>query len=155
MYQYHKEPETSIHPDSITNDGGFWPDIVIADFVKEARIPPQYDDGKQYSALVRAMATANIELKSWTARQIEQGKTRSDDAGQIIGGVGVATSLYKDAVYNRAKANLLTHFATVNRKDEAEALAKESQDTYDRLITEYQKAIRTIQDTVTASVRLL
>jgi len=155
MYQYRITPETSTHTDTITNDGGFWPDIVMANFVKEARIPPQYDDGQQYSALIRAMATANIELASWTARQIEQGKTSSDKAGQIINGEGVATALYKDAVYNRAKANLLTHFATLNRKDEAEALAKESQETYDRLITEYQKSIRTIQDTITVSVRLL
>lgn len=155
MWQYQITPETNTHTGTITNDGGFWPNIVMADFVKEARIPPQYNDGQQYSALVRAMATANIELASWAARQIEQGKNSSDEAGQIIGGAGVATTLYKDAVYHRAKANLLTHFATLSRKEEAQALAKESQDTYDRLITEYQKSIRAILGIATVSVRLL
>lgn len=155
MYQYKKEPENSTTPDEITNDGDFWPAISMTAFVKEARIPPQYDDGQQYKALVKAMATANIELASWTARQTAQGITSSDTAGQIIGGVGVATTLYKDAIYNRAKANLLSHFATIERKEEADNLAKESLDTYNRLLTEYQKSIRSIQDITTATVSLL
>lgn len=133
----------------------FWPNISVSEFQNLKRIPTEYDAGQQRKALVRAIGTALIELDAWQTRQMQAGKNHANECGQVIDGEGIAASSFVSAVYDLAKATLLTHFKTVNRREEANNLAKEERSTYDELLREYQRSIRTILGISSASVMLL
>lgn len=152
-FQYQKESDHS-YEDEITTPE-FWPNISMSDFVRERRIPTEYDQGQQRQALKRAIATALIELAAWQARQESQGKQHSSECGPVIDDTGIAESLFITAIYDRAKATLLSHFKTVNRREEADNLAKEERSTYDELLREYQESIRSILEISSSSVMLL
>ncbi|TOG37011.1 head protein, partial [Vibrio parahaemolyticus] len=102
----------------------FWPNISMSEFQSLKRIPTEYDAGQQRQALVRAISSALIELDAWSTLQQRAGKTHASQCGQVIDGQGVAASLFVAAVYDLAKATLLTHFKTVNRREEADNIAK-------------------------------
>lgn len=153
MFQDIKEPD-SVIDDDIQNDG-FWPDISISDFVKTCRIPPVYNQEQERSVLVLAITGVNLELNSFKQRALSNNHETANRLGQPLDGDSSVNILYKQAVYQRAKASLLVHFATLSRKDEAENLAKESEETHDALLAQSQQAIRSIIGLPMATVRLL
>lgn len=155
MFQAQKTTEPNQGDDVISNDGEFWPSISISDFVRERRIPTEYDNGQKRSTLIQSMAAINIELLSWQRLQEERGIQTASACQGHIGGQSIAVTMYKNAVHSRAKALLLTHFASVNRKDEAENVGKESRTTSDELMAESQRAVRSIKNMTTASVKLI
>ena len=155
MFQAQKTTEPSQPDDIISNDGDFWPCISISEFVRERRIPTEYDNGQKRSTLIQAMAAINIELLSWQLDQQAKGITTAKNCQGNIGGQSIAISMYKNAVHSSDKALLLIHFASVNRKDEAENVGKESHQTADALMTESQRAVRAIKNMTTVSVRLI
>ena len=155
MFQAQKTPDQNQPDDVITNDGDFWPNISISEFVRERRIPTEYDDGQKRSTLIQAMAAINIELLSWKEQQQDCGIDTATDCQGNIGGESIAVSMYKNAVHSRAKALLLIHFATVNRQNEAENVGKESHQTADALMAESQRAVRSIKNMTTVSVKLI
>lgn len=154
MFQDVKTPDEPELNDIVTNDG-FFPDISIADFQRECRIPPEYSVAQQRNMLISAMAGINIELMSFRARCIDQGYSQIADVGPQIGGQSAHVSSYFQAVHHRAKASLLVHFATLERRKEAEALGKEGRETHTSLMALSQMALRNIQGMVVASVKLL
>ena len=130
---------------TIIKNAAFWPDIVLEKFKTQRRIPSEYDDQQQIDSLKLAAAEVNMELMRYELGQQAQGINQlTDTQGPMIDGEPVALTQYMNAVYSRAKAKLLNHFATVNRKPAANNEAKESQDTFDRLLAESQQAIRAI-----------
>lgn len=152
-FQHQKEADNSYEDEIETPE--FWPNISMSEFVRERRIPTEYDQGQQRQSLKRAIATALIELTAWQFQQESQGKQHASECGQVIDGEGIAASLFTSAVYDRAKATLLSHFKTVNRREEADNLAKEERSTYDELLREYQESIRGILNISSSSVMLL
>ncbi|MFH0274899.1 head completion/stabilization protein [Vibrio jasicida] len=152
-FQHQKEADSS-YPDEIQTPE-FWPNISMSDFQNIKRIPTEYDAGQQRNALVRAINNTIIELGAWEQSQIQAGKTNANQCGQIIDGKGAAESLFISAVYDLAKATLLTHFKTVNRREEANNEAKEERSTYDELVREWQRSVRGILEISSASVLLL
>ena len=104
--------------------------------------------------LIMAMAGVNIELASFKERAIDNNAIHSSNI-TLYGTESATTVQYKQAVYQRAKASLLVHFATLSRKDEAENLAKESTETNESLMALSQHAIRNILGIPMATVRLL
>ncbi|MCD9521076.1 head protein [Photobacterium phosphoreum] len=153
MFQDIKTLDTAIN-NTVENDG-FWPDLSITDFVKTCRIPPVYNAEQERNMLIMAMAGIHIELSSFKERAIANNQHHSSDIGMTYGTESTTTVQYKQAVYQRAKASLLVHFATLSRKDEAENLAKESTETNESLMALSQHAIRNILDMPMATVRLL
>lgn len=153
-FQHQKTPEDTPSSDTITNSG-FWPDIVMSDFIENRRIPTDYNDSANRDALIKAMRIINIELMNWKEKQQGNGITDANDAGEVIDGKGSAAGLYISAVYDRAKATLLAHYETLNRREEADNLAKESKETSDRYLAESQFAVRAILGINTSSVKLI
>ncbi|MCD9491345.1 head protein [Photobacterium phosphoreum] len=153
MFQDIKTLDTAMN-DTVENDG-FWPNLSITDFVKTCRIPPVYNAEQECNMLIMAMSGVNIELNSFKERAIDNNQRHSSDIGMAYGTESATTVQYKQAVYQRAKASLLVHFATLSRKDEAENLAKESTETNESLMALSQHAIRNILGMPMATVRLL
>ncbi|MDD9174491.1 head completion/stabilization protein [Aliivibrio sp. S2TY2] len=153
MFQDKKTLDDPID-DNVANDE-FWPDLSISDFVKACRIPPVYNAEQGRSMLIMAMAGVNIELNSFRERSINNGHSSSNDIGTNLGTESMITISYRQAVYQRAKAGLLVHFATLSRKSEAENVAKESTETHESLMALSQLAIRNILGMPIATVRLL
>ncbi|MEF1204304.1 head completion/stabilization protein [Photobacterium damselae] len=153
MFQHQKVPDTEVE-DIIQNDG-FWPDISLSDFVRTCRIPPVYNQEQIRNMLILAITGVNIELESFKQRSMTNGIQSAQRVGAVLEGDSTANIQYKQAVYQRAKACLLVHFATLSRKDEAENLAKESDETRDALMALSQQAIRNIIGIPMATIRLL
>ncbi len=114
----------------IANDG-FYPDLVVGEFVAIYRIPSEYKVYVITDGMQLAMIEINNELKAFRAAITESTLaaycTAHPDA---IGGEQVLIKKYKEAVFCYAKAQLLQQFKTLIRKPEAENLAKESEETH-------------------------
>ncbi|MGL4711133.1 MAG: head completion/stabilization protein [Shewanella sp.] len=153
MFQDVKTPDTVV--DDVVSNEAFFPDVSVADFQRECRIPPEYNPSQQRNMLISAMAGINTELTGFRLRSEDQGYQQLADIGPRIGGQSAHVSSYLQAVYHRAKASLLVHFATFERRKEAEALGKEGAETHTSLMALSQMALRNIQGMVVASVKLL
>ncbi|MEQ1636701.1 MAG: head completion/stabilization protein [Methylococcales bacterium] len=142
----------------LTNDG-FWPALVVGDFVSKYRIPPEYDDGVISWGLSLGMIRVNKHLASAkeqclnpqlldTTKPLQPiyltldafAATRSEQ----VEGEEVIVRQYKHACYCMAKAYLLQQFNTMNRRPQAENLKKESPDAEDYWLNQAQWAINWI-----------
>ena len=132
----------------IENDG-FWPDLSLTEFQKAYRLPGEY----LVETLVDGLTTAMIEVDDDLAGV----KTTLQAAGllNLEAAAGVSTpaewayaykvKLYKRAVYCRAKANLLTQFATITRRESAENTGKEQPERAETFLALSQQAVRSLQ----------
>lgn len=136
---------TTFVEQNIENDG-FWPNLSVAEFQKGYRLPAEY----LVELLVTDLNTAMIEVNRDLA------KRKSD--WQNVGVITVEkadpmvlpertfhAATYKRAVYCRAKASLLTQFATVNRRESAENIGKELPERGETFLEFSQQAIRVLQ----------
>lgn len=153
-FQFQKEPDKAYN-DEIKIGDTFWPSLSLSEFEDTRRIPTEYDKGQQREALKRAINNVILQLTKWKEKQVKAGKTDISECGHLIDGEGAALGLFKSAVYDTAKATLLIHFKTVNRREEANNLAKEERSTYDELLREAQASIRGILEISSTSVLLL
>lgn len=152
MFQVEKPQDTPALGDVIENDG-FWPAISVEDFRINMRLPAEYDSGAVRNALILSMGAINIELNAWTMRG--KAKYGSAENSPKLAGEPMLVVNYKMAVFNHAKASLLTHYATLDRRDDAENAAKESQETFNRLMAQSQQAIRNIMGISMVTVSML
>jgi len=129
----------------IPNDG-FWPDLGVAEFQAGYRLPAEYLVELLVDGLTTAMGEVNRDLAkrkaAWQAAGIEEVATADS---LLLPERAFYVAMYKRAVYCRAKAQLLQQFATVNRRAEAENLAKESPDTAAQFLAFSQQAVRLLQ----------
>lgn len=152
MFQF-DVPESELPINDVIENDGFWPAISINDFRVQMRLPAEYDGGAVRSALIISMGGVNIELDSWT--QSAKPKYGSAENSPKLAGEPMLVVNYKMAVFNRTKASLLTHYATIERRSEADNLAKESDETYNRLMSQSQSAIRNILGITLVTVKML
>lgn len=141
------KPTTLVDQD-IENDG-FWPDLSVSEFQKGYRLPAEYLGDMLVADLTMAMIEVNTDLA--TVKSSLQGAGVSN----LEAVAGVATPaewayaykvmLYKRAVYTRAKASLLTQFATVTRRESAENTGKELPERSETFLAYSQAAIRSLQ----------
>jgi len=130
MNSFTGKPELT-DADPITNDG-WWCDLNLGDLMAQYRIPSEYDDAVISDGLVLSMIEVNRQLEpiktllSATYSDLEAYHTVNSEQ---TGGVEVVVKKYEEAVYCYAKAILLQQFKTMNRKAEAENIAKEAQET--------------------------
>ncbi len=136
---------TTLVEQAIENDG-FWPDLSVAEFQRGYRLPAEYLVELLADGIAFAMGEVNQDLAkrkaAWQAAGITSVKSADPTVLQERK-FHVAT--YKRAVYCRAKAYLLQQFATVNRRDTAENLAKEAPATEERFLAFSQQAVRLLQ----------
>ena len=129
----------------IPNDG-FWPDLGVAEFQTSYRLPAEYLVDLLVDGLTSAMGEVNRDLAKRKAAWQAAGITSVETADPLVlPERGFYAATYKRAVYCRAKAQLLQQFATVNRRAEAENLAKEAPETEELFLSYSQQAVRLIQ----------
>jgi len=136
---------TTFVDQAIENDG-FWPDLSLAEFQKGYRLPAEY----LVDMLVTDLTTAMIEVNRDLARRKSQwqnvGITTVESADPIVLPERTFhTATYKRAVYCRAKASLLTQFATVTRRESAENTGKELPERGETFLEFSQQAVRSLQ----------
>ena len=132
----------------IGNDG-FWPDLSVTEFQKAYRLPGEYLGELLAADLTTAMVEVNTDLAAVKAELLAADVSNLETAANVStpAGWGYAhkAALYKRAVYARAKASLLTQFATVTRRESAENTGKELPERSETFLSFSQEAIRLLQ----------
>ena len=129
------------------SNSAFFPDIELKEFMDMYRIPGDFNTDMVTEQAYLAMADINLQLNSWRDTQINAGfATLADAPAEQIGSTSHKVRLYKQAVFCLAKAKLLTDFATVFRKAEAENLGKEAPEREEKLMEQSNQAVRGIID---------
>jgi hypothetical protein len=136
---------TTFVDQAIENDG-FWPDLSLAEFQKGYRLPAEY----LVDMLVTDLSTAMIEVNHDLARRKSQwqnvGITTVESADpMVLPERTFHAATYKRAVYCRAKASLLTQFATVTRRESAENTGKELPERGETFLEFSQQSVRSLQ----------
>ncbi len=136
---------TTLIEQPIANDG-FWPDLDVAEFQRGYRLPAEYLLELLVDGIALAMGEVNHDLARRKAQWQGVGihNVLKADPMLLPERTFIAAS-YKRAVYCRAKAYLLSQFATVIRRESAENLAKELPETAERFLSFSQQAVRLIQ----------
>jgi hypothetical protein len=136
---------TTFVEQAIENDG-FWPDLSVAEFQKGYRLPAEYLVEMLVTDLTTAMIEVNHDLAKRKSQWQNVGVTTVESADTMVlpeRTFHVAT--YKRAVYCRAKASLLTQFATVTRRESAENTGKELPERGETFLEFSQQAVRSLQ----------
>ncbi|MBI6798140.1 head protein [Pseudomonas syringae] len=130
---------------AVFNDG-FWPNLSIAEFQKGYRLPAEYLVDLLVADLTTAMVEVNTDLAKLKARWQGAGVSNVESADTtILPERTFQAATYKRAVYSRAKASLLTQFATVNRRESAENVGKELPERSETFLAFSQAAVRSLQ----------
>lgn len=139
--------------DTISNSG-FWPHIEIAEFQKQRAIPLQINDQMIRPVLIAAMQGVNIDLQAVEQHYKEMGiNSAAQISNDYIDGENYAETLYKKAVFARAKAELLPEFNVLSSR-EIHA-NREYADEQKSLLAEATHAIRTLKGKRRGSVWLI
>ena len=130
---------------AIENDG-FWPNLSVAEFQKGYRLPAEYLVDMLVTDLTTAMVEVNHDLAKRKSQWQNVGVTTVESADTTVlpeRTFHVAT--YKRAVYCRAKASLLTQFATVTRRESAENTGKDLPERGETFLEFSQQSVRSLQ----------
>ena len=138
------KPTTTVEL-AIENDG-FWPNLSMAEFQNGYRLPAEYLVDMLTAELTTAMIEVNRDLAELKARWQGAGVSRVESADTtVLPERTFQAQTYKRAVYCRAKASLLTQFATVIRRESAENLGKELPDRPETFLAFSQQSVRSLQ----------
>lgn len=136
---------TTFVEQAIENDG-FWPNLSVSEFQKGYRLPAEYLVDMLVTDLKTAMIEVNRDLTKRKSDWQNVGVTTVETADPtVLPERTFHAATYKRAVYCRAKASLLTQFATVNRRESAENIAKELPERGETFLEFSQQAIRVLQ----------
>ncbi|PAU55216.1 head completion/stabilization protein [Pseudomonas sp. PICF141] len=136
---------TTFVEQAIENDG-FWPDLSLAEFQKGYRLPAEYLVDMLATDLTTAMIEVNCDLAKRKAAWQNAGVTTVESADpMVLPERTFHAATYKRAVYCRAKASLLTQFATVTRRESAENTGKELPERGETFLEFSQQAVRSLQ----------
>ena len=136
---------TTFVEQAIENDG-FWPDLSMSEFQKGYRLPAEYLVDMLATDLTTAMAEVNRDLAKRKADWQTAGVTSVESADpMVLPERTFHAATYKRAVYCRAKASLLTQFATVTRRESAENTGKELPERGETFLEFSQQSIRSLQ----------
>jgi hypothetical protein len=136
---------TTFVEQAIENDG-FWPDLSVTEFQKGYRLPAEYLVDMLVTDLSTAMTEVNRDLARRKSQWQKVGVATVESADTTVlpeRTFHVAT--YKRAVYCRAKASLLTQFATVTRRESAENTGKELPERGETFLEFSQQSVRSLQ----------
>ena len=136
---------TTLVEQQIENNG-FWPNLSVSEFQKGYRLPAEYVLDMLGADLTTAMTEVNADLAELKARWQGRGVSNVESADTtVLPERTFQAATYKRAVYCRAKASLLTQFATIIRRDSAENLGKELPDRPETFLAFSQQAVRSLQ----------
>jgi len=112
-------------------NNGFFPDLSLGDFIRDYRIPVEYEQESLKHHLTMSMLDVNKQLKTRVELWTQSGAdTLSEVEQETLGSVKALVEHYKRACFTSAKARMLKLFESMVQKAEAENSAKSSDDTY-------------------------
>jgi hypothetical protein len=136
---------TTFVEQAIENDG-FWPNLSVSEFQKGYRLPAEYLVDMLAAELTTAMIEVNTDLAKLKSQWIVAGVSSVESADpMVLPERTFQAATYKRAVYSRAKASLLTQFATVTRRESAENIGKELPERPETFLAFSQAAVRSLQ----------
>jgi hypothetical protein len=136
---------TTFVEQAIENDG-FWPNLSVSEFQKGYRLPAEYLVDMLATDLATAMAEVNQDLAKRKGEWQNAGVISVESADpMVLPERTFHAATYKRAVYWRAKASLLTQFATVTRRESAENTGKELPERGETFLEFSQQSIRSLQ----------
>jgi hypothetical protein len=136
---------TTFVEQAIENDG-FWPNLSVAEFQKGYRLPAEYLVELLVTDLTTSMIEVNRDLAKLKGQWKNAGVASVESADpMVLPERTFQAATYKRAVYCRAKASLLTQFATVTRRESAENTGKDLPERGETFLEFSQQAIRSLQ----------
>lgn len=138
---------------SITNNG-FWPDVNVQEFQKQRAIPLQIPLEMVKASLISAMQQVNLDLVEVEKKHLDKGIENAEQISVVtVGGENYAQTLYKKAVFARAKHELLPEFNTLSGREvhQNRQYAEEQKS----LLAEATHAIRVLKGKKRGSVCLI
>lgn len=136
---------TTFVEQAIENDG-FWPNLSVAEFQKGYRLPAEFLVDMLVADLTTAMIEVNRDLAKRKSQWQSAGITSVESADpMVLQERTFHAATYKRAVYCRAKASLLSQFASVVRRESAENLGKEEPERKETFLEFSQQAVRSLQ----------
>ena len=146
---------TDYQQTTVTNDG-FWPNIEVGDFERDRSMPADLQAATVAAAVLSAVAQVNIELVFTKARLMADGhQTAAAVPGPSVGSQNMLTALYRQAVFARAKADLVTEASSLSQRDIGNNQATQSGDARAALLAESQQHIRAIKGVHRCGIELL
>lgn len=145
---------TQDYDDTVITNNGFWSDIYVEEFQKQRAIPLQIPVEMVKAALVAAMQGVDLDLAD-VAESYRKSAVNSvtEISSPLINDENYAETLYKKAVFARAKAELLPEFNTLSGREIHQN--REYVDEQKSLLAEATHAIRTLKGKKRGSVWLL
>jgi hypothetical protein len=148
-----------VDPAKTIENTPFWPDMNLAKFQGNYRLPAEYREEMLKDRLKLAMVWSNSQLDAWRIEQQAAGAPSLDlvpvDENHRLGTDHPLVLLYTRAVSCHAKALLLADYATMMRKSDAVSDAKESEDIADQWHGFAADAINAIQGKTKIHAELL
>ncbi|TCJ98824.1 head completion protein GPL [Volucribacter psittacicida] len=142
------------YDDTVILNSGFWCDISVSEFQKTRAIPFNIPDEMVKSVLVSAMQGVEIDLADVASLYQNKGLTKVSEVSSVmINNENYAETLYKKAVFARAKADLLSEFNTLSAREIHEN--RKYADEQKSLLAEATFAIRTLKGKKRSAVWLI
>ena len=138
----------------IIKNGAFWPDLELGELQEQYRIPSEYREETILHQLILATVEVNQQLADERCQWVRNGWERLQDVpdeeiGAIEALIPTRVILYKQAVYTFAKAKLMQHYASMNRRDRADHEGRD-QDTVDGLFAMSERAVHLLRGQTTS-----
>lgn len=135
------KPQTFL--ETIVENDGFYPNVSLGEFQRVYRVPAEYNAELIEHHMRLAIADCNDILAPQKTRWTRAGNaTLAEAEPKLIGGRNLAEARYLRAVYCQAMGLLVRAFATLNRRDQAENLAKEGPDTEQDYFAQAYRVLR-------------
>lgn len=134
-------------------NNGFFPVLPMREFQETYRVPAELAESAVARQLVIARDYVNDQLSKQQAQWQSQAHA-SLEAVDIAEGAQLV-EWYKDAVFNRAKAHLLTDFETFTRRASAAEISDDADPISQSLLARAKRALRRLRGqkgTITAEL---
>lgn len=140
---------------TVTNDG-FWPNIEVGEFERDRAMPADLQPATVAAAVLSAVAQVNLELVFTKTRLLAEGHASAAAVpGPAVGTQTMLTALYRQAVFARAKADLVTEAGSLSQRDAGNNQATQSGDVRAALLAESQQHLRAIKGAHRCGIELL
>lgn len=116
--------KTAASSDLVIANKAPWPDLSVQAFIDNFRLPAEYHQDMIQQQLANAVLFVNDHLDA--VRGFVEPAMLEDLEQPVVAGTGEWVRDYQWAAMNCARAHLIWHFETVNRKDAAEVQGERS-----------------------------
>lgn len=139
---------------TIQNDGWF-PDIPLNEARESLRTDGTVTDTRLRDALVAAIIQVNTELAAWKVGRIAAGATDLNSDGDHIGGRSIRATLYRQAVFRLAHADLTERYRDFDSTKSGTDTAEKTDPTADDDRRAARWALNDLKSTPRTTIELI